>query len=112
MFFKFLKISILWPLTFFSDPALASFKAQKDSRVGDGYCDDMFNWHVCDFDGGDCCTNSSTKVNTMFCEDCFCLQNYTVTDQCYFKAKIANGICDDLANTEECSYDGGKYIGI
>ena len=86
--------------------------AQKDSRVGDGYCDDMFNWHVCDFDGGDCCTNSSTKVNTMFCEDCFCLQNYPVTDQCYFKAKIGNKICDDLANTEECSYDGGKYLDI
>ncbi len=31
------------------------------------------------------------------------------TDQCYFKAKIGNEICDDLANTEECSYDGGKY---
>ena len=72
----------------------------------------MFNWHVCDFDGGDCCTNSSAIVNTMFCEDCFCLQNYPVTDKCYFTAKIGNEICDDLANTEECSYDGGKYINI
>ena len=72
----------------------------------------MFNWEVCDFDGGDCCTNSSAIVNTMFCEDCFCLQNYPVTDQCYFKAKIGNDICDDLANTEECSYDGGKYQGV
>ena len=72
----------------------------------------MFNWHVCDFDGGDCCTNTSAIVNTMFCEDCLCLQNYPVTDQCYFKAKIGNDVCDDLANTEECSYDGGKYLDI
>ena len=99
-------LEINWPLPFKDETA------QKDSRIGDGYCDDMFNWHVCDFDGGDCCTpaNSSTKVNTMFCEDCFCLQNYPVTDKCYFTAKIGNEICDDLANTEECSYDGGKYI--
>ena len=83
-------------------------QAKRDPRVGDGYCDDIFNWHVCDFDGGDCCETNTTKVNAMFCDDCFCLQNYTITDKCYFKSRVGNGICDDLANSQECSYDGGN----
>lgn len=79
-----------------------------DIRVGDGYCDDIFNWHVCGYDGGDCCETNTTRVNQLFCEDCFCLENYIVKDTCYYKDRIGNGICDDLANTQECSYDGGK----
>ena len=83
----------------------------KDPRLGDGYCDDIFNWDVCDFDHGDCCPSliepKRTSVNTMFCEDCFCLQSYPVQDSCYFADFVGNGICDDLANTQACSYDGG-----
>ena len=50
------------------------------------------------------------KVNHMFCQDCFCLQNYPLQEGCFFASVVGNGICDDLANTEECSYDGGTYI--
>ena len=32
--------------------------------VGDGYCDDFYNWEICDFDGGDCCLKN---VNDLFC---------------------------------------------
>ena len=44
----------------------------------------------------------------MFCQDCFCLQNYPLQDSCFFAAYVGNGVCDDLANTEACSFDGGK----
>ena len=32
--------------------------------VGDGYCDDYYNWGVCSFDNGDCCLEN---INTLFC---------------------------------------------
>lgn len=44
----------------------------------------------------------------MFCQDCFCLQNYPLRDSCFFASYVGNGVCDDLANTEACSYDGGN----
>ena len=90
-------------------PVLGNFK---DPRLGDGYCDDMLNWDVCNFDEGDCCGKRDVKVNHMFCQDCFCLQNYPLLDGCFFASVVGNGICDDLANTEECSYDGGKFISL
>ncbi len=79
----------------------------QDPRIGDGYCDDIFNWHVCNFDGGDCCPTNSTPVNKLFCQDCFCLQEYPVMENCYYQDRIGNGKCDDLANSQECSYDLG-----
>ena len=32
--------------------------------AGDGYCDDYYNWGVCNFDNGDCCLEN---INTLFC---------------------------------------------
>ena len=37
--------------------------------VDDGFCDDINNNEVCDYDGGDCCGLSSKKN---FCVDCTC----------------------------------------
>ena len=40
--------------------------------VGDGFCDDMNNNEVCNYDSGDCC-GLSIKKN--FCVDCICKGN-------------------------------------
>merc|ERR1712168_1270075 len=42
------------------------------SYIGDGYCDDDNNNDACQFDGGDCCKQSSIKWN-MYCYECECL---------------------------------------
>merc|ERR1712168_860764 len=43
-----------------------------ESYIGDGYCDDDNNNDACQFDGGDCCNQSSIKWN-MYCYECECL---------------------------------------
>lgn len=90
-----------------SSDELKALEGLVDPRIGDGYCDDIFNWHVWDFDGGDCCDTNTTNANTMFCQDCFCLTDYPVQDNCFYKDRLGNGVCDDLANTQECNFDGG-----
>jgi hypothetical protein len=82
-------------------------KSSDTSYIGDGYCDDRFNWDVCNFDSGDCCGES---VNTMFCHDCICLQNTAIFDTCNYKDKVGNGQCDDIVNDLDCAFDGGKLI--
>ena len=42
-----------------------------NSWKSDGYCDDLANHEACNFDGGDCCDEST---NTDYCEDCQCLE--------------------------------------
>ena len=37
--------------------------------IGDGYCDDMNNIEICNYDGGDCCGDN---VNTQYCFRCQC----------------------------------------
>ena len=50
---------------------------------------------MCDYDGGDCCWD----VNSDMCTECVC--------HCQNVHLVANGICNDEANTFECNYDGG-----
>ena len=38
--------------------------------VGDGFCDDITNTEICNYDGGDCC---GYNVNTQNCKKCQCL---------------------------------------
>ena len=38
--------------------------------IGDGFCQDLANNEVCEWDGGDCCGNN---VNSDYCNDCECL---------------------------------------
>ena len=77
--------------------------------VGDGYCDDFYNWDVCEFDGGDCCRLSR---NTEYCELCACLQaeQYPVDTTCMHKLSYNDGICEDYANNERCGFDGGNLL--
>lgn len=37
-----------------------------ESYIGDGYCDDDNNNDACQFDGGDCCNQSTIQWN-MYC---------------------------------------------
>ena len=42
--------------------------------IGDGFCDDIINNLICNYDGGDCC---GPTVNTVYCILCECNQNIT-----------------------------------
>ena len=37
--------------------------------IGDGYCDDVINTELCNYDGGDCCGSS---IDTTYCIECQC----------------------------------------
>merc|ERR1711962_1951484 len=43
-----------------------------ESYIGDGYCDDDNNNDACQYDGGDCCNQSTIQWN-MYCYECECL---------------------------------------
>ena len=69
--------------------------------VGDGFCNDESNNHVCNYDGGDCCLN----INTDYCSECICyLKEFCATG---FHPLIGDGYCNDETNIAECNYDGG-----
>ena len=44
--------------------------------IGDGFCDDMNNQELCDFDSGDCC-GAFTKNH--FCIHCGCIRKYIIS---------------------------------
>ena len=81
IFFQYLtkKIEVMWFCTqFFPDCSLQDLgKLHTNSFLGyynDGYCDDNLNNYVCNFDGGDCCRNTSIF---MYCSDCSCIWDVT-----------------------------------
>ena len=80
-FFQYLtkKIEVMWFCTqFFPDCSLRDLgNLHSNSFLGyynDGYCDDNLNNYVCNFDGGDCCRNTSIF---MYCSDCSCIWDVT-----------------------------------
>ena len=81
IFFQYLtkKFEVMWFCTqFFPDCSLQDLgKLHSNSFLGyynDGYCDDNLNNYVCNFDGGDCCRNTSIF---MYCSDCSCIWDVT-----------------------------------
>ena len=65
----------------------------KKEWIGDGFCDDMNNQKLCDFDSGDCC-GAFTKNN--FCTQCECICKlihrffiliFEINTQCQINAK-------------------------
>ena len=78
-----------------------------EAFVGDGFCDDLYNFAHCNFDEGDCCL-LSTK-SKQFCSECTCLSEPSVLPSCKYQGSVSNGICDDFSNVLECGFDGGKY---
>ena len=74
--------------------------------IGDGYCDDENNIIECNFDGGDCCTDTEHT----HCTECLCKTNGDEEDTskiCDMHDWIGDGFCDDENNVPECDYDGG-----
>ena len=55
--------------------------------------------------GSDCC---GSNVNTDWCTECIC---YADLDCAAPLELIANGFCNDEANTAGCGYDGGDCCG-
>ena len=52
--------------------------------IGDGICDELTNTENCQYDGGDCCLDS-TKKDTSLCETCTCKMPVNTTE---LKAKL------------------------
>ena len=80
----------------------------KPMWIGDGNCDDENNFKECDYDDGDCC--SDTKH--LHCTECLCKTNGSSSEEdtpktCIFHDWIGDGVCDDENNVPECDYDGG-----
>lgn len=74
--------------------------------VGDGYCDDVTNDFLCDYDGGDCCVD---EPNHEFCLICACKEGI-VPEMC-FTNYLGDQFCDDMNNIPECGYDHGDCCG-
>ena len=53
--------------------------------IGDGFCDDINNNEVCDFDNGDCC---GAKVKKQFCLNCTCIGKCILSYWCQTVCKI------------------------
>eukprot|EP00752_Nemacystus_decipiens_P008843 g7892.t1 len=105
-------------------PNCTSLDIAFGSKIGDNYCDSIFNKEECGYDGGDCCecdclqalessisTNYSCGVNSYNCLDpsssCFedlypdCVERGGTLEW------IGTGACAIENNIAECGYDGG-----
>ena len=79
-------------------------------KLGDGECDDVFNYPACNFDSGDCdegiteTTTSTSTPPTPF--------SVAIPPGCIIPPEIpiyyfGDNYCDPLLNTEACLYDNG-----
>ncbi len=79
--------------------------------LGDGYCDEIANVALCGYDNGDCCQSTCVSSGFYACgaNGFNCLDpNATVQPVCNVDPTwIADGFCDEIANIELCSWDGG-----
>ena len=69
--------------------------------IGDGFCDDMFNAPLYEYDAGDCC---QPLLNIATCYQCKCHKD---PDKCPNIAMVGDNHCQPGINTPECDYDGG-----
>ena len=71
------------------------------SRFGDDDCDDINNNEICGYDGGDCCTDTTTNIAK-------CLGPY-----CIAPAKEEDGVCtcnDKLVDGTKCECNIGQRL--
>ena len=117
---------------------LFSTECLETGHFADGYCDDVANTEICNWDGGDCC--GPNRVID-YCTECQCHQTTTPTTptsapttttaptttaptagptaaQTTTAATITcnagwtgDNYCDDINNNMECGYDGGDCCG-
>ena len=86
--------------------------------LGDAYCDDtlLYNVAACNWDGGDCCESScisndyySCGTPGYSCQDPDA-QDSNSTTQCSRASLGGDGVCDDVANNNACSWDQGDWF--
>ena len=79
-------------------------QCEKPKWVGDTNCDDENNHPECDYDGGDCCTDTKH----LYCKKCECKEKDKIKHKhCPKPFYVHDGNCDDENNIAECDYDGG-----
>ena len=80
---------------------------QKNSWIGDSFCDDITNNEECEWDGGDCCGDN---VNTDYCTLCLCLDTIHSTSTTTTTTLIssANNISQSDA-TNKCVYSAFDF---
>ena len=76
--------------------------------VANGVCNDESNNAECNFDGGDCTTNTSTTIQATTTGQG--TTNPTTAGGCN-TGWIGDTYCDDINNNMDCSYDGGDCCG-
>ena len=114
---------------------LFSSECLETDDIADGYCDDIANTEICNWDGGDCCGPNS---NLTYCTECQCQNTTTPTSEAppttatpttaqastYTSGTTiattagecnnlwsGDNTCDDINNNMECGYDGGDCCG-
>ena len=76
-------------------------------NIGDNCCDWHNNYEGCFWDGGDCCGDNINCCSPL----CECLEpDGFELKPCNYE-QIADGICNDDTNTEDCKWDGGDCCG-
>ena len=86
---------------------------EPESFISDGFCDDSHNFPICEFDGGDCCSSTSSHE---FCSLCHCISPSNFTEPTNYPDKchdlwIGDGVCDDVNNIQGCFYDEDDCCG-
>lgn len=69
--------------------------------VGNGFCDDIMNVALYEYDGGDCC---QPFINIATCYQCKCHKD---PGRCPNTALRGDGNCQPGLDIPECDYDGG-----
>merc|ERR1712032_751898 len=83
----------------------------------DGHCDDLNNFKVCQWDGGDCC---GVKNDYRYCSDCRCLDprykqkngQKKCNGKCAETAWVGDKFCDADNNNCGCNWDDGDCCDI
>ena len=85
------------------------------TTVGDGFCDDELNSRTCNFDGGDCCLNSSQS--RVRCSECQCvfqettLSTIQMVDTTTTTQKIEVKNYGEICSQDDCFLTGAIQFG-
>ena len=83
-------------------------KCQSSEFLGNGQCDSENLNYQCQFDGWDCCSNSSLIDNGVCDHESYNkVCNFDGLDCCPLPYNVGNGECDIENNIAMCNYDGG-----
>ena len=78
-------------------------------NVGDGYCDDIANTQICNWDGGDCCPRKcSDDERLIFYERPYCPCIYAWNTHCTFPLIDECKCLDPNIDADSCIDGNGK----